>query len=164
MISHRDDVKGEVLVSVCVLIRGKKYEILFIHEGDMPYYKLWVLPGGYIKPEETIKEAIVREVKEETGLNVTPTEFIGIYEDFLSVKDEPIHHIVIVYEVEIVGGKMIFSQEATAYKWLTVKEALSFPEIPNVFKKIVEGLGKKHLKKFRHLYAILTLNPEMQKL
>jgi len=143
MISQRDVALGKVLVSACAIIVGKEHEILFINEGDMPYHKWWLIPGGYVKPDETLEQAVVREIAEETGLKISPVEMVGVFEDFLSDKDEPIHHIIVVYKADVVGGDIIFSPEATAYKWLSVKDAINSPEIPEVFKKILQKFGKK---------------------
>jgi len=67
MISQRDVAKGKVLVSAAAIIEGIEHEILLIWEGDMPYHKWWVIPGGYVKPKETVEQAVVREVRQETG-------------------------------------------------------------------------------------------------
>lgn len=152
MISQRDVAKGKVLISACAIIEGKEHEILLIYEGDMPYHKWWVIPGGYVKPDETIEQAVGREIAEETGLKIIPVKLAGIYEDFVSEKNEPIHHIIIVYKADVVGGKIIFSSEAAAYEWLSVEEALNSPEIPDVFKRILEDFGKKQsAKRFQGL-------------
>ena len=136
MISQRDITKGKVLVSVAALIEGKQHEILFIREGDLPYHDWWVLPGGYLKPEESVKEALVREVKEETGLDVLPARLIGVHDGFFSKEDEPTRYVVIAYEAIVVDGRIVFSQEATGYTWMRVEEALR-SQVPNVFKRIL---------------------------
>lgn len=147
MISQRDATKGKVLVSACAIIEDEDHEVLLIYEGDMPYHKWWVIPGGYVKPNETIEQAVVREVAEETGLKVTPAEMIGVFEDFLSENSEPVHHIILAYKATVVGGRIIFSPEATAYKWLSVTEAVNSSEVPDVFKRILKD-SEKSTKRF----------------
>jgi 8-oxo-dGTP diphosphatase len=143
MMSERDAVKGNVLVSVCAIIKGENHVILLIWEGDMPCYKLWVFPGGFIRPEETVKQAVVREVREETGLEVLPTKLIGVYDDSLPEKDELTHHIIIAYEAIAVGGRIIITHEATEYAWMGMGEVLNHPQIPDVFKKILDDFKKQ---------------------
>ncbi len=64
MISQRDAAKGKVLVSACAIIEDEDHEVLLMYEGGMPYHKRWVIPGGYVKPDETIEQAVIREVAE----------------------------------------------------------------------------------------------------
>ncbi|MCW4004022.1 MAG: NUDIX hydrolase [Candidatus Bathyarchaeota archaeon] len=138
------------MVSAYAVIEGKEEGILFIIEGDAPYHKMVVLPGGYVKPNETIEQTVVREVEEETGLHVATTKFLGLYQDFLTENgDDPVNHIIAVYKVDVVGGRLIFSKEATAYKWLTAQEALASAELPNIFKQIIADVGKEHKRRFK---------------
>jgi 8-oxo-dGTP diphosphatase len=54
-------------------------KILLIKRNTVPFRGYWALPGGRMDPGETIQQTVVREVKEETGLDVTIVDVIGEY-------------------------------------------------------------------------------------
>ncbi|HEY8692304.1 MAG TPA: NUDIX hydrolase [Chloroflexota bacterium] len=60
----------------------------------------WAFPGGFIDAEETVSEAAVREVKEETNLDVTLDGLLGVY----SYVDPHKSGLVVVFQARIVGG------------------------------------------------------------
>jgi 8-oxo-dGTP diphosphatase len=53
---------------------GKKAKLLLINRGNEPFKGKWALPGGFIDIDEELKDAAVRELKEETGLSNVPLE------------------------------------------------------------------------------------------
>lgn len=65
-----------MLVSGCAIIPNEEGKILLQKRSDS---KLWGLPGGLKELNETIEECVVREVLEESNLNVKLTDFIGVY-------------------------------------------------------------------------------------
>lgn len=54
-------------------------KVLLIKRNTIPFKGYWALPGGRIDPGEVVEQTIVREVKEETGLDVVITRVIGEY-------------------------------------------------------------------------------------
>lgn len=56
-------------------------EVLLLERVQSPFEGYWVLPGGLVEPDETAREACVRETKEEVGLDVTVEDFVGLYDD-----------------------------------------------------------------------------------
>lgn len=55
--------------------------VLLLERAQSPFEGYWVLPGGLVEPDETAREACVRETKEEPGLDVTVENFVGLYDD-----------------------------------------------------------------------------------
>ena len=62
-------------------------EILLVKRDTVPFKGYWALPGGRMDPGETIEQTVVREVKEETGLDVTIVCKVGEYRE-QGIKDD----------------------------------------------------------------------------
>jgi ADP-ribose pyrophosphatase YjhB (NUDIX family) len=58
----------------------KESRVLLIRRGTPPLLGEWSLPGGVLECGETLREAVAREAREETGLVVEPGEMLGVYE------------------------------------------------------------------------------------
>jgi ADP-ribose pyrophosphatase YjhB (NUDIX family) len=84
---------------------------------------LWGLPGGAVEISESVTEAIVREVREETGLEVKPLRLIGVYSspDLGQIITYPdgntIHYVSASFECRIVGGTLACGEESLALEW-----------------------------------------------
>lgn len=79
-------------------------QILLIKRNTRPFVGYWALPGGRMDPGETIKQTIVREVKEETGLTVEIVDKVGEFIE-KGVKDDiDYEYYPTCFEVKPVGG------------------------------------------------------------
>lgn len=58
-----------------------KPRVLLVRRGGHPFIGTWVLPGGFVEPEETVETAARRELWEETGIENVPVRQIGTYSD-----------------------------------------------------------------------------------
>ena len=68
------------LTADCVVItKGEMPEVLLIQRGDEPYKGQWAFPGGFMEMDETTEECAIRELKEETGLELSELHQIGVY-------------------------------------------------------------------------------------
>jgi len=57
----------------------RRGRVLLVERGREPFRGMWALPGGFVELEETVEQAVVREVREETGMNVRPVGLVGVY-------------------------------------------------------------------------------------
>lgn len=99
--------QDEFLVGVTGIFFDKKDRILLFKHTYRP---LWSLPGGYIKKGEHPKEALEREVKEESGLIVSADERLKIRTDRNSAR------LDITYTGIFIGGEFTPSNEVSRYK------------------------------------------------
>lgn len=92
-----------------------------------PYPNTWRLPGGGVEEGESLEDAIKREIKEETYLDVESVEEIGVYEDEEPDKNgEMTHYVFNVFKVKS-SGKYAVSEEFPSLKWVDKKQLTNTP-------------------------------------
>lgn len=92
--------------SVGAIIRDAEGRILLVLHDE----GVWTTPGGAVEPYEVPADAIVREVKEETGLDVEPTRILGVYggPEFVVVYrgGDVTSYLMVYFECTVRGGEM----------------------------------------------------------
>ncbi len=81
-------------------------KILLIKRNTIPFKGYWALPGGRMDPGETIEQTIVREVKEETGLDVVIVSKVGEYLEKGIKDDVEYEYYPTCFVVKPVGGEI----------------------------------------------------------
>ncbi len=82
-------------------------------------YQGATFPGGHVERDETFLEAVVREVREETGLVIEAPKFCGFYHWFC----DNVHHMVYIYLAEKYMGKLCSSEEGEV-SWISEEDFL----------------------------------------
>ena len=100
-----------------ILMRGNKFLILKYKVSNF-----WTLPGGRLEAGEKPEEALVREVFEETGLEVTVGDVTGSW--YFSVPSENEERVLTNFLCTEIGGKFRLSDEDVEAKWVTPREFL----------------------------------------
>lgn len=115
------------LTTVGAIIEREKKgqtEIVLTRRGVEPFKGQWCLPGGHIDRDETAQNAVIREVKEETGLQFTP-HFLGYADEVIPEHD--VHYVVLIFRGPAAGDLRPGPGEVTEIGWFALDEARSMP-------------------------------------
>lgn len=120
------------IISVYAAIRNDKGEFLLLKRSEDSNTNpgKWDLPGGKLEREEILEEAVVREVREETGITIVPVEIAGYVTFELPEK----RVIAIVYDGGYIISDVKLSHEHTEYSWISLDEILRMHTLPHYFR------------------------------
>jgi ADP-ribose pyrophosphatase YjhB (NUDIX family) len=107
------------------IVAWKGDRVLLVRRGRAPRRGEWSIPGGGQDLGETVFQAAIREVLEETGLTIRPTGIITVVDSILKAEDDRIrfHYTLVEIAAEWVSGEPVAASDAEAVRWATVEEA-----------------------------------------
>lgn len=118
-------------VGAFAIIRDDQGRVLISRRSDSGWYNL---PGGGVEPHEGVPEGLIREVREETGLEVTVGRLIGLYS-----KPQK-HEVVLTFEAEVQGGTLQSSDEADHHEWVAPDALAQHKILPKHLERIHDAL------------------------
>jgi ADP-ribose pyrophosphatase YjhB (NUDIX family) len=110
---------NSIVPSVTAIVPNERDELLLVHKTDND---LWALPGGAMDVGEFMAETVVREVKEETGIDVAVTGVVGIYTNpnhVMAYDDGEVRQqCSICFTTRMLGGQLATSSETSEVAWI----------------------------------------------
>ncbi|MEU8521686.1 NUDIX domain-containing protein [Streptomyces sp. NPDC048577] len=134
---------NSVVPSVTVVVRDDEGRLLLIHKTDN---NLWALPGGGHDIGERIGDTAVREVREETGIEVEVDNIVGLYTDpdhVLAYDDGEVRQqFSICFRAHPVGGSLRTSSESKEVRWVNPADLDDLDIHPSMRLRIRHGLDE----------------------
>jgi ADP-ribose pyrophosphatase YjhB (NUDIX family) len=107
--------------------------------------EMWALPGGVMELGESLTECVVREVREETGLDVEPTRIVGIYSDpkhvFAYDDGEVRQEFSVCFACKVLGGSLAGSDESYEVEFIDTKLLEELPMVERVRLRVSDYLN-----------------------
>ena len=119
-------------VSVAGLVSNDNGEILLINSPR----RGWEYPGGMVEPGETFQDALIREIKEEAGVDVEITGFIGLCKN---VEKDVVN---IDFSCRYLQGELTTSNESSDVMWVKKEDALDMVSFPLTRKRLQNMLSE----------------------
>ena len=130
------------LTVLCLIRRGNEY---LLQDRIKKDWKGFTLPGGHVEPGESIVDAVVREMKEETGLDIYHPQLCGI-------KQFPIdggRYIVLLYKTDEFEGELVSSEEGQM-EWICRKD-LEKVNTVNDLTELFQVMDSDDLSEFQYV-------------
>ena len=120
------------LAASAAIVRDGK--ILVVRRARSPANGLYTLPGGVVEVGETLMEAVAREVREETALEIEPVALAGFRETIVRDADSRVerHFIILCFAARWRAGEPVLNEELDEARWLDPAELASLPTTPGL--------------------------------
>jgi 8-oxo-dGTP diphosphatase len=128
--------KSPKLTADGLILKDKK--VLLIKRKNYPFKGKWALPGGFVEYKEKTEDTAMREVFEETGLKTKINNLVGVYSD--PNRDPRGHTVSVIYLLEICGGKLKGSDDASDAKFFDLNQ---LPKLAFDHNKIIKDALRK---------------------
>jgi ADP-ribose pyrophosphatase YjhB (NUDIX family) len=118
-------------VSAAIAREGK---LLVVRRARAPANGLFTLPGGVVEAGESLLEAVVREVAEETGMSIEPVALAGFREAIIRDAHDRVerHFVILCFAARWRGGEPTLNEELSEARWIAPAELTALATTPGL--------------------------------
>lgn len=132
-------------VGAVILKEGK---LLLVKRGNEPAKGKWSIPGGVVELGENLEEAVTRETKEETGLDVEAQRLVDVVDQMETDEAGRVkyHFVIVDYLLKIKSGEAIAGSDVDELKWVALNEVETY-NLTASFRRFFQN-NKKKIEQF----------------
>ena len=135
---------NSIAIAVSAFIQDDQRKILMIRRTDNDYYSI---PGGQLELGETLAQAAVREVREETGIDAEVTGIIGLYSNpnhVIAYDDGEVRQeFSICFRAKALGGQLRTSSESKEVHWVAPGDLDALNIHPSIHLRLQHALSER---------------------
>jgi 8-oxo-dGTP diphosphatase len=119
--SRRYPTRPYLAVSAAIVRDGR---VLIVRRATPPARGVYTLPGGIVEVGETLEQAVIREVREETALEIEPLKLAGYRQMIARDADGMVegHFVILPFAARFIAGEVVLNDELAEAKWLLPAE------------------------------------------
>ncbi|AGK61872.1 ADP-ribose pyrophosphatase [Archaeoglobus sulfaticallidus PM70-1] len=137
---RENPVRPMVGVGAVIIQNGK---VLLVKRANEPNKGYWSVPGGLVRVGESLRSALAREVKEETGLEIEIGDVACVSEEIIGNGEVRFHYVIIDFFSEIKGGEPKAGSDALEVRWFDINSIDSSEKVVDFVKKLMKNLKHK---------------------
>jgi len=128
-------------VSAAIVRDGR---ILVVRRARAPAHGLYSLPGGVVEVGETLEEAVMREVREETGMTIEPVALAGFREAIVRNADSRVerHFIILCFAARWRAGEVVLNEELDEARWIDPAELAKLQTTSGLAEIVAEAFQR----------------------
>jgi mutator protein MutT len=118
--------------------------VVLVRRGHAPLAGKWSIPGGVLEVGETLRKAVVREAREETGLTIEPGELLGVFERVLPDEQGRMkyHYVLIDFLCRRMDGELAAADDAEEARWFRREDLPALELARETEEVILKGFEK----------------------
>ena len=118
--------------------------VVLVKRAHPPLQAEWSIPGGVLEVGELVREATIREAREETGLTVEPGELLGVFDRVLRDGNDRVqyHYVLVDFLCRRVSGELTAAGDAAAARWFTRDELSALNLAEDTLEVVLKGLDR----------------------
>jgi 8-oxo-dGTP diphosphatase len=118
--------------------------VVLVKRAHPPLQAQWSIPGGVLEVGEQVRDAAIREAREETGLIVEPGELLGVYDRVLRDPSGRVqyHYVLVDFLCRRVRGELAAAGDAAAARWFTRGELPALNLAEDTLEVVHKGFAR----------------------